>query len=167
MPSQEPAILPSRIRQVSRGSGHHYDLVFESDGTPITLRRVRPSPPTIRTPAITQSARLIGERSALPHDWEASQVAAGTSAESLFSTVGHRATGSCAHNVFFRHATHAKRASWRPASFANRSPIAHYFRPHIGATMAAGRAIGYAAASAPPQLTWGYISGRRAGRQPR
>jgi hypothetical protein len=30
------------------GSGHHYDLVFESDGTPITLRRVRPSPPTIR-----------------------------------------------------------------------------------------------------------------------
>jgi hypothetical protein len=29
-------------------SGQHYDLVFESDGTPITLRRVRPSPPTIR-----------------------------------------------------------------------------------------------------------------------
>jgi hypothetical protein len=29
-------------------SGHRYDLVFESDGTPITLRRVRPSPPTIR-----------------------------------------------------------------------------------------------------------------------
>jgi hypothetical protein len=29
-------------------SGQHYDLVFESDGRPITLRRVRPSPPTIR-----------------------------------------------------------------------------------------------------------------------
>jgi len=29
-------------------SGQRYDLVFESDGTPITLRRVRPSPPTIR-----------------------------------------------------------------------------------------------------------------------
>jgi hypothetical protein len=29
-------------------SGQHYDLVFESDGAPITLRRVRPSPPTIR-----------------------------------------------------------------------------------------------------------------------
>ena len=25
---------------------------------------------------------------------------------------------------FFHYATHAKRASWRPASFANRSPIA-------------------------------------------
>jgi hypothetical protein len=29
-------------------SGQHYELAFESDGTPITLRRVRPSPPTIR-----------------------------------------------------------------------------------------------------------------------
>ena len=71
----------------------------------------------------------------------------GTSAESLFLTGGHRAAGSCAHNVFFRYATHAKRASWRPASFANRSPVAHHrrrrfipieVRPHIRATMAAG-----------------------------
>src|SRR6516162_8348412 len=29
-------------------SGQHYELAFESDGMPITLRRVRPSPPTIR-----------------------------------------------------------------------------------------------------------------------
>jgi hypothetical protein len=29
-------------------SGQHYELAFESDGTPITLRRVRPSQPTIR-----------------------------------------------------------------------------------------------------------------------
>jgi hypothetical protein len=29
-------------------SGQRYDLVFVSDGTPITLRRVRRSPPTIR-----------------------------------------------------------------------------------------------------------------------
>jgi hypothetical protein len=29
-------------------SGKKYELTFESDGTPITLRRVRPSPPTIR-----------------------------------------------------------------------------------------------------------------------
>jgi hypothetical protein len=29
-------------------SGQHYELAFESDGAPITLRRVRPSPPTIR-----------------------------------------------------------------------------------------------------------------------
>ena len=28
--------------------GQHYELAFESDGAPITLRRVRPSPPTIR-----------------------------------------------------------------------------------------------------------------------
>src|SRR3974390_2242314 len=29
-------------------SGQYYELAFESDGMPITLRRVRPSPPTIR-----------------------------------------------------------------------------------------------------------------------
>src|SRR5262249_59976973 len=29
-------------------SGRKYELLFESDGTPITLRRVRMSPPTIR-----------------------------------------------------------------------------------------------------------------------
>jgi hypothetical protein len=29
-------------------SGQSYELAFESDGTPVTLRRVRPSPPTIR-----------------------------------------------------------------------------------------------------------------------
>ena len=29
-------------------SGQSYELAFESDGMPITLRRVRPSPPTIR-----------------------------------------------------------------------------------------------------------------------
>lgn len=29
-------------------SGQRYELLFESDGSPITLRRVRPSPPTIQ-----------------------------------------------------------------------------------------------------------------------
>jgi hypothetical protein len=32
-------------------NGRQYELRFESDGLPITLRRVRPGPPTIRQPS--------------------------------------------------------------------------------------------------------------------
>ena len=56
-------------------SGKNYELQFESDGLPITVRRIRPSPPTIRHPIAETSLtqKLVEPDAVAPEYREAAE----------------------------------------------------------------------------------------------